>query len=50
MTESMTVRELLIAARAYVQEAFDLQIEGLRIDLRIAAVLDALVKAVEGRE
>ena len=48
--EKMTIRELLMAARAYVQEAFDHQIDALRIDLRIAAVLDAIDKALEGRE
>lgn len=46
----MTVRELLMAAREYVQQAFDHECEGLRIDLRLAAVLDAIDAALEGRE
>ena len=47
--EEMTVRELLLAAREYAQEAFDQKIDVLRIDLQIAAVLDAIDKALEDR-
>jgi hypothetical protein len=50
MHEEMTVRDLLTTAREYVQEAFDRKIEALRIDLQIAAVLDAIDTALEGRE
>lgn len=47
--EAASIGELLKIAREYVQEAFDRKIEALQIDLQIAAVLDALDKALEDR-
>ncbi len=47
--EVASISELLKIAREYVQEAFDRKIEALRIDLQIAAILDALDKALESR-
>jgi hypothetical protein len=49
MHEEMTIHDLLTTAREYVQEAFDRKIDALRIDLQIAAVLDALDKALENK-
>ena len=47
--DDLTITDLLKLAREYVQEAFDRKIDALRIDLQIAAILDAIDKALEGR-
>lgn len=49
MTKEPTINELLTMARTYVQLAFDRKADALRIDLQIAAILDAIDRALENR-